>query len=157
MRVWALAAMVGGCTSLLLACSAGDGTGGAAPGAAGGDDAATSAPDGAAASATDGGDGGCVFTVDDAGVTHGCGKGATGPGDRDDGGDAGGPPPPDAALDASDLPFGASCWDGAQCASGLCFDYAVKGQFCTQRCTANADCPPQSLGCNGMGVCRVGN
>jgi hypothetical protein len=99
----------------------------------------------------------CVFTVDDAGVTHGCGHGGQGPGDHDDGGGAPPPPPPDAALDASDLPVGASCWDNAQCASGICFDYTVKGQFCTVRCDANADCPDTSLGCNGMGVCRAGS
>jgi hypothetical protein len=119
--------------------------------AAGGDDSATDAPPGDAA------DGPCVLTADDAGVTHGCGKGGQGPGDRDDGGGAAAPPPPDAALDASDLPFGASCWDNPQCASDICFDYTVKGQFCTLRCDASADCPDASLGCNGMGVCRIGN
>lgn len=97
----------------------------------------------------------CTLWVDDAGVTQGCGAGDNGPGDRDDGG--GGPPPapPDAALDASDLGFGASCWDNAQCASDLCFDYKVRGQFCSQICTQNADCPSTSPGCNGMGVCRT--
>jgi hypothetical protein len=112
-----------------------------------------------AGNAVDGGgdaDASCTFTVDDAGVTHGCGRGAMGPGDRDDGGDAGPPPPPDAALDASDLPLGAPCWDNAQCTSGICFDYAVKGTFCTKLCSSNADCPsPPFMGCNGMGVCRM--
>lgn len=117
--------------------------------------------DGAVAS--DGGDGGadaadarCMFPVDDAGITHGCGGGAMGPGDRDDGGDSGPPPPPDASRDASDLPLGAPCWDNAQCASGICFDYAVKGTFCTKLCSSDADCPsPTFMGCNGMGVCRI--
>jgi hypothetical protein len=101
-------------------------------------------------------DSSCAFTVDEAGVTHGCNRGGQGPGDRDDGGgiDTGAP---DVAMDASDLPFGSPCWDNAQCASGICFDYKVKGTACTQRCSTNADCPPSSLGCNGMGVCRVGS
>jgi hypothetical protein len=115
-------------------------------------------PDGAS-HVSDGGtdaDASCMFTVDEAGVTHGCGRGGVGPGDHDDGGDAGAPPPPDAALDASDLPLGAPCWDNAQCASDLCFDYVVKGTFCTKRCSSNADCPsPPFMGCNGMGVCRM--
>jgi hypothetical protein len=137
-------------------------------------DAAPPAPDAEAAEdspssadtdgqVADGGEGGadaqadatCVFTVDDAGVTHGCGKGAQGPGDKDDGGGAPPPPPPDAALDASGLPLGAPCWDNAQCVSTMCFDYAVKGTFCTQRCWTDGNCPPPLLGCNGMGVCRV--
>jgi len=118
-----------------------------------GEDASPAASDARA----EGGDAACVLSVDDAGVTHGCGKGSNGPGDRDDGGDAGAPPPPDAALDASDLPLGAPCWENAQCASDMCFDYAVKGTFCSRTCTSNADCPAPSLGCNGMGVCREGN
>ena len=97
----------------------------------------------------------CTLKVDDAGVSHGCGPGDNGPGDRDEGGDAGPPPPPDASRDATDLPLGAPCWDNAQCASGICFDYAVKGQFCTQRCWTDDNCPPPMDGCNGMGVCRV--
>jgi len=108
------------------------------------------------AGSADAADASCMLMVDDAGVTHGCGRGGMGPGDHDDGGDAGPPPPPDASLDASDLPLGASCWDNAQCASGICFDYAVKGTFCTKLCTADADCPsPPFMGCNAMGVCRM--
>jgi hypothetical protein len=110
-------------------------------------DAAPDAPDDADAS--------CVLWVDDAGITHGCTKGGQGPGDKDDGGGAPAPPPPDAALDASDLPLGAPCWDNAQCQSTICFDYAVKGTFCTQRCWTDSNCPPPMLGCNGMGVCRT--
>ena len=100
-------------------------------------------------------DSACPLTVDDAGVTHGCGKGDNGPGDRDDGGGAAAPPPPDASADASGLPFGASCLDNKQCTSGVCFLYTVRGQFCTLACMSNADCPAPSLGCNGMGVCRL--
>jgi hypothetical protein len=99
----------------------------------------------------------CRFYVDDAGVTHGCNGGGTGMGDHDDGGGLPPPPPPDAALDASDLPLGASCWDNAQCASTICFDYAVRGTFCTQLCLTAGNCPPPSNGCNGMGVCRFGD
>ena len=93
--------------------------------------------------------------VDDAGVTHPCGSGGHGPGDHDDGGgiESGAP---DVAIDASNLPFGSPCWDNAQCTSGICYDYKVKGQFCTLSCTTNADCPAPSLGCNGMGFCRQG-
>ncbi len=100
-------------------------------------------------------DAGCMLWVDDAGVTEGCGQGDMGPGDRDDGGGGPPPPPPDAALDASELGFGASCWDNAQCASDLCFDFKVRGTFCSQICSTNAQCPSTSPGCNGMGVCRV--
>jgi hypothetical protein len=97
----------------------------------------------------------CGLWVDDAGVTQGCGEGDMGPGDRDDGGGAPPPPPPDASLDASDLGFGASCWDNPQCASNLCFDFKARGQFCSQICTIDQDCPLPSPGCNGMGVCRM--
>jgi hypothetical protein len=99
----------------------------------------------------------CVLLVDDAGVSHGCGPGDNGPGDHDDGGGAAAPPPSDAAVDASDLPLGASCLDNAQCASDICFLYQVRGTFCTQRCWTNGDCPPPANGCNGMGVCRFGD
>jgi hypothetical protein len=124
-------------------------------------DAQARAPDGATDAAaehpTDAGasDGACLLWVDDAGVTQGCNQGSMGPGDRDDGGDAAAPPAPDASLDAGDLGFGASCWDNAQCASGLCFDFKVRGQFCSQICMVSADCPLPSPGCNGMGVCRM--
>ncbi len=95
--------------------------------------------------------------VDDAGVSHGCIQGGMGPGDRDDGGGMVAPPP-DAAADAMNQPFGAECLRNDQCTSKICFDYRVKGQFCTQFCACNADCPPApaSLGCSGQGVCRVG-
>ncbi len=111
-------------------------------------DAATDSPGDAAPDAA------CLLWVDDAGVTHGCGKGDDGPGDRDDGGGSAAPPPPDASPDAMDLPFGASCLDNEQCSSDLCFLYTVRGQFCSLACMSNSDCPPPSLGCNGMGVCR---
>ena len=97
----------------------------------------------------------CLF-VDDAGVTHGCSTGGVGPGDRDDGGGAPPAPPPDASPDAMNLPFGAECLNNGQCASTICYLYRVKGQFCTQLCDVDADCPPASPGCSGQGVCRVG-
>jgi len=139
---------------LVAGCSGHDDaacTGGACVDAAGADAAST-----ADASSDAAPDASCTFTVDDAGVTHGCNRGGQGPGDRDDGGgiESGAP---DVAMDASNLPFGSPCWDNAQCTSGICFDYKVKGTFCTQTCHSNADCPSSSLGCNGMGVCRVGN
>jgi hypothetical protein len=133
--------------------STGDGAAASGDGAAASGDDASGASDAPADAPHDA----CVLWVDDAGVTHGCGSGGHGPGDKDDGGGLPAPPPPDASPDASDLPFGAQCLDNAQCTSDLCFDYAVKGQFCTQLCEASADCPDASLGCNGMGVCRAGN
>ena len=97
----------------------------------------------------------CTY-VDDAGVTQGCGSGSMGGGDHDDGGDQD-VAPPSVALDAGDLPFGSSCWDDAQCSSQICYDFRAKGQFCTQPCSVDSDCPQiGSLGCNGMGLCRVG-
>lgn len=111
----------------------------------------------AGADTTDAADALCVLLVDDAGVSHGCGPGDNGPGDHDDGGGAAAPPPSDAAVDASNLPLGASCLDNAQCASDICFFYQVRGTFCTQRCWTNGDCPPPANGCNGMGVCRFGD
>jgi hypothetical protein len=163
MRIATLALLLtAGCSSGLATATpaAGDASSGqGSEASAGGDDASGSGGDASASdsSSSDAADAACVLTVDDAGVTHGCGKGGQGPGDRDDGGGAPPPPPPDAALDASDLPFGSTCWDNAQCASDICFDYQVKGQFCTVLCDASADCPDSSLGCNGMGVCRIGN
>ena len=97
------------------------------------------------------------LVVDDAGVSHGCATGGMGPGDRDDGGGMALAGPPDASADAMNLPFGAECLNNHQCQSDLCFLYRVKGQFCTQPCRCSADCPPPSLGCGGMGVCRAGN
>src|SRR5450631_1971038 len=102
-----------------------------------------------------GADAACVLWIDDAGITQGCNRGGMGTGDHDDGGGAPPPPPPDASRDASDLPFGSSCWDNAQCASDVCFDYKVRGTFCSRTCASNADCPAPSPGCNGMGVCRI--
>jgi hypothetical protein len=138
------------CSAGTTACS---GSPGAPPLDPGGDASgsadATPATDGAA-------DASCPLSVDDAGVTHGCGKGGQGPGDHDDGGGVTAPPS-DASPDAIDLPFGASCLDNGQCASGMCFDYSAKGTFCTKTCNSNADCPSESSGCNGMGVCRVGS
>lgn len=113
---------------------------------------------GSASDAAVGADASCLPFVDDAGVTHGCAAGGHGMGDHDDGGGMA-PPPSDASPDAANLPFGASCLDNAQCASGVCFDYKVKGTFCTQTCSSDSDCPATTpttqLGCNGMGFCRV--
>jgi hypothetical protein len=166
MRVAILAVLLcAGCSS---APDAGNGGGANAPeagtstegSASAGDDASSGASDagGATGDATaDASDASCVLWVDDAGVTHGCNKGGQGPGDQDDGGGAPAPPPPDVSPDAGDLPLGSACWDNAQCASQICFDYAVRGTFCTQRCFTAANCPPPSNGCNGMGVCRFGD
>ncbi len=152
----------GACRPSDPACNPGGSSGGDS-GTAGtmADAMASATPDAAGGGSTDAArdeaaDASCGLWVDDAGVTHGCGKGGNGPGDHDDGGGAPAPPPPDAALDAAGLGLGAPCWNNAQCESNLCFDYNVKGQFCSLRCTTDADCPAPALGCNGMGVCRVG-
>jgi len=146
-----------GSIALAIACGGSDSNGTASDAGADAADATTGAADvssgddaGSAADAP--GDAHCTY-VDDANVTHGCAPGSQGPGDRDDGGGAL-LPPPDAALDATDLAFGASCWNNAQCASGVCFLYKVRGTLCTNLCGSSADCPDASLGCNGQGVCR---
>lgn len=97
------------------------------------------------------------LAVTDSGVTYGCLGGSMGPGDRDDGGGLPNAGPPDAGPDATNLPLGAACLNNAQCASTICYYYRVKGQFCTQLCNVDSDCPPPSPGCGGMGVCRYGN
>jgi hypothetical protein len=97
------------------------------------------------------------LAVTDAGVTYGCLGGSMGPGDRDDGGGMQNVGPPDASPDAMNLPLGAECLNNGQCASGICYYYRVKGQFCTQLCSVDSDCPPPSPGCGGMFVCRYGN
>ena len=129
--------------------------GGGANDATTGDEVAAQDGNGGGDDAADAtGDAHCTY-VDDADVTHGCAPGSQGPGDRDDGGGSVAPPP-DAALDATNLPFAASCWNNAQCASGVCYLYKVRGTFCTAVCGSDVDCPDASLGCNGQGVCRIG-
>lgn len=97
------------------------------------------------------------LTVDDAGVSHGCSQGGMGPGDRDDGGGLPLVGAPDGGAGATNLPYASTCLSNAQCTSNICFLYRVKGQFCTQFCACDSDCPPPSLGCGGQGVCRMGN
>jgi hypothetical protein len=128
---------------------------------AGVDAASAQPPDASGAPADAAPDAACVgLVVDDAGVTHGCGGGGSGIGDHDDGGGMTAPPPT-VPMNATNLPYGSSCWNNAQCSSGICFDYKVKGTFCTQTCMGSADCPlvgdssTMSAGCNGMGVCRI--
>jgi hypothetical protein len=75
--------------------------------------------------------------------------------------DAGAPdasaPSPDAGggADGGLLPFGAPCTTSPQCASGLCFNFNARGMLCTEMCVAGTCPEPTSLGCNGMGVCKV--
>ena len=96
----------------------------------------------------------CLY-VDDLGVTHGCIGGGQGPGDRDDGGGMPEVGPPDQGADLMNLPFASPCLDNGQCASNICYEYRVKGQFCTLLCAQDSDCPPPSPGCGGMYVCRM--
>lgn len=142
-----------------LGCSSiSGGGGGASPEEDGGEDSGGRAVVDARAQDANSGaatDASCL-QVNEAGVTYGTCKGSQGPGDRDDGGgmEAG---LPDVSQDAMDQPLYAPCWDNAQCTTGICFEFGPKGQFCTETCSSNADCPAPSLGCNGMGVCRAGN
>src|SRR5262249_39307612 len=94
--------------------------------------------------------------VDDGGLSHGCMQGGMGPGDRDDGGGMSFPGAPDLGADLMNLPYGSPCLSNPQCTTNICFFYPVKGQFCTQFCACDSDCPPPSLGCGGQGVCRMG-
>jgi hypothetical protein len=50
--------------------------------------------------------------------------------------------------------FGATCTVDADCASGLCANFMQKGQLCSVKCTTAAECPPESPGCGGQGVCK---
>jgi hypothetical protein len=50
--------------------------------------------------------------------------------------------------------FGATCTVDADCASGLCASFMQKGQLCSVKCTTAAECPPESPGCGGQGVCK---
>lgn len=50
--------------------------------------------------------------------------------------------------------FGATCTVDADCASGLCATFMQKGMHCSVKCATSADCPPQSPGCGGQGVCK---
>lgn len=59
-------------------------------------------------------------------------------------------------LDAAPGTFGSTCNVNTDCNSMDCSQFPAKGGgFCTQPCTTPADCPPQALGCNGMGQCKV--
>jgi hypothetical protein len=59
------------------------------------------------------------------------------------------------ATDGGLLPFGSPCTTSPQCASGLCFNFAARGMFCTEMCVGGACPEAASSGCNGMGVCKV--
>lgn len=37
----------------------------------------------------------------------------------------------------------------------ICFEFGMKGQRCTKRCTLDSDCPPPSPGCNPKSVCKL--
>jgi hypothetical protein len=50
--------------------------------------------------------------------------------------------------------FGATCTVDSDCASGLCATFMQKGMHCSVKCTSTADCPPESGGCGGQGVCK---
>jgi hypothetical protein len=40
------------------------------------------------------------------------------------------------------------------CASGLCANFMQKGMHCSVKCMTAADCPANSPGCGGQGVCK---
>jgi len=50
--------------------------------------------------------------------------------------------------------FGATCAVDGDCASGLCANFMQKGMHCSLKCTTAAQCPPESPGCGGQGVCK---
>lgn len=58
------------------------------------------------------------------------------------------------------LPFGSSCEDDDECASGLCFPFGSDGPHCTIECEDASTCPPQNTGddpkCSNHGVCKTG-
>jgi hypothetical protein len=70
-------------------------------------------------------------------------------------GGAGGGDPGTGGADNGGAGFGQPCVSNAGCASNLCFNFMAKGQLCSLSCQSDADCPPPSTGCNGMGVCKV--
>jgi hypothetical protein len=70
-------------------------------------------------------------------------------------GEDGGPGGGADATTSSGLPFLASCTTGAECATGLCFNFSAKGLHCTHACQSNAGCEEPSPGCNNMNVCKV--
>jgi len=53
------------------------------------------------------------------------------------------------------LPFLAACMTDDQCETGICHLFPSKGAHCTQACSPAAPCPPESPGCNPMGVCKL--
>jgi hypothetical protein len=52
--------------------------------------------------------------------------------------------------------FGAACTQKADCESALCEFFPMLGSRCTQRCTADPECPSASMAqkCNLNGFCR---
>lgn len=49
----------------------------------------------------------------------------------------------------------AQCDSDAECTTGLCFSFNMKGKRCSRRCTSASECPPPSAGCNNQGVCKA--
>jgi hypothetical protein len=58
------------------------------------------------------------------------------------------------SADSGKLAPFAPCTDGAECESGLCFEYGDGRSLCTKTCSGAQDCPAPSTGCNGKGACK---
>jgi hypothetical protein len=52
------------------------------------------------------------------------------------------------------LPLYSPCMVDGECGSGFCFSYNDGKRLCTKTCTASAECPAPSTGCNAKGVCK---
>jgi hypothetical protein len=136
-KAWLVCALVG-----VFACGD-DSTTGTGSGASGGTGGETSAGGGGTSSAggtANGGDGG---TANGGASNGGAANGGASNGGASNGGAGGG------------LPFGATCTDNTDCASGNCHEFNQQMvTICTQACSQNMPCPPESGGCNMMGLCR---
>jgi hypothetical protein len=53
------------------------------------------------------------------------------------------------------LAYLAACETDAQCTSGLCFNFNMKGKRCTKTCASDAVCQPPSTGCSNKNVCKA--
>jgi hypothetical protein len=77
-----------------------------------------------------------------------------------EGGQETGAPPGDSGMAVEGggvTPFGQACVASTDCQSNDCQNFPAKGgNYCTQPCATDAQCPtPPGLGCGGMGYCKV--
>jgi hypothetical protein len=118
--------------------SGGSGTGGTSSGGAGGSGGGTTTSSGGAGGSGGGTTG--TTTTTDTGTTSTTGTTSSTTTTSTSGGKAA---------------FGEACTMDTDCVDGLvCFNFNAKGMLCTKKCSAAADCPAPSSGCNGMGYCK---